>query len=229
MRGQTVKLLLIEDSKPIAELIFDFFEHKGCELDYAMTGRQGLWLAMENRYDCIILDLMLPQIDGLSVCNELRKNNVDTPIIMLTARDTDEDMLTGFRTGADDYIVKPFDLEVLDARLTAVVRRASRDAFKQQLTCGPLMMDLTTHQVFHGETNLALNPSCYRILKLLIQRYPSPVSRDDITSAIWTDEPPEDDVLRKHIYQLRKVVDKPFGTAMIKTLPKVGYAIEVEE
>lgn len=222
-----MKILLIEDSKHIAELIFDFFEDKDYQLDYAMTGRQGLWLANDNQYDCIILDLMLPQIDGLTVCRELRANHNATPVIMLTARDTDQDMLMGFKCGADDYIVKPFDLELLEARLTAVVRRASPDAFKQTLTCGPLEIDLRSRRVFRDNASLSLNPSCFAILKLLMQKYPAPASRDDITRVVWGEEPPEDDVLRKHMYQLRKIVDKPFTQSIIKTLPKIGYAIEL--
>ena len=109
-----MKLLLIEDNKDIAEVIFEYFEQAGAVLDYAANGNQGLELALHESYDCIITDVMLPGKDGLSICAELREQGVNTPIIMLTARDTREDMLLGFHNGADDYVVKPFELELLE-------------------------------------------------------------------------------------------------------------------
>ncbi len=223
-----MKLLLIEDAKDVAELIFDYLEQRHFALDYAVSGSQGFLLASENFYDCIILDLMLPRIDGLTVCKQLRENGLNTPIIMLTARDTNEDMLRGFRYGADDYIVKPFDLELLEARINAVVRRTSQDGFKKRLTCGPLTVDLTTRKVTREGIDISLNPSCFSILALLIRKYPAPASREEIASTLWKDELPDDDLLRKHIYQLRKILDKPFDQHIIKTLPKVGYLIEYE-
>lgn len=227
-----MKLLLIEDNKEVAELIFDYMENissdigDNYDLDYAMSGTQGLWLASENRYDCIILDLMLPGLDGLSLCQQLRDKGVNTPIIMLTARDTNEDILAGLRTGADDYIVKPFDLEVLHARIETVMRRAGNLGFSKQINCGPLIIDVEARKVSREERSLNLNPSCFSILVLLAQKHPAPASREEIIDAIWKDDIPDDDILRKHIYHLRQIVDKPFGSPIIKTLPKVGYSLD---
>lgn len=141
-----MKILLVEDSKAVAEVVYDYFEGTQFEgvaydFDYAPTGSLGFQLAQENRYDCIILDIMLPGMDGISVCKELRALGNDTPIIMLTARDTNQDMLTGLKTGADDYVVKPFDLELLEARIEAVIRRTKGSGFKTSLTVGDLTME----------------------------------------------------------------------------------------
>lgn len=222
-----MKLLLVEDNKDIAELIFDYFEGNGATLDYAANGNQGLALASQGSYDCIILDIMLPGIDGLSICQMLREQGNNAPIIMLTARDTNEDILHGFHGGADDYVVKPFELEVLEARIAALVRRFGGIGFQKQHQCGPIRIDVQTRQVFRDHTQLRLNPTCYALLLLLVQHHPTPISREQIEYHIWDDDPPDEDVLRKHIYQLRQIVDKPFAQPLIKTLPKVGYVLEI--
>lgn len=220
-----MKLLLVEDNKDIAELIFDFFENVGVAMDYASNGIQGLNLASSEDYDCIILDIMLPGLDGLSVCQELREQGNDTPVIMLTARDTNDDTLEGFQHGADDYVIKPFELEVLQARIQAVIRRCSGAGFKKEIVCGSLHIDVQTRAASWDGKPLKLNPTCYAILLLLARSYPNPVQRNDIERHLWGDEPPEEDVLRKHIYHLRKVLDKPFAQELITTIPKVGYAL----
>lgn len=220
-----MKILLVEDNKDIAEMIFDYFETAGVMMDYAANGIQGLSLASQENYDCIILDIMLPGMDGLSLCRELRTQQIDTPVIMLTARDTHQDMLSGFKDGADDYVVKPFALEVLEARIQAVTRRTSGTGFKKDIICGPLRIDVQARSAYRNDCPLKLNPSCYTILLLLARQSPNPVSRKELERQLWGDEPPEEDVLRKHIYQLRKIVDKPFEQELITTIPKIGYAI----
>ena len=137
-----MKLLLIEDHQDIANIIFDFFEIKTYTLDYANNGIQGYELAKQHHYDLIILDVMLPRMDGYMVCQQLRKDGIDTPILMLTARDTREDTLEGFATGADDYLIKPFDLEILEARITALTRRRKGNTAAQILQFGDLFLDL---------------------------------------------------------------------------------------
>ena len=221
-----MKLLLVEDSKEVAEIIYEYFDGDEYDLDYAATGTLGLTLAQENQYDCIILDLMLPGIDGLTICQTIRAEGISTPVIMLTARDTNKDMLKGLQTGADDYIVKPFDLALLEARIIAVLRRSKGTGFNQSLSVGELSLNLKTHTVMREQQPIKLNPSCFKILTLLCQRSPEIVSREDIEKKLWADEPPDQDVLRKHIYQLRIKVDKPFDVEMIKTIPKLGYKIE---
>lgn len=220
-----MNVLLVEDSKNVAEVIFDYFEGGSIELDYAATGTLGLQLAKTNNYDCIVLDLMLPGIDGLKICELLRDEGNDTPVIMLTARDTDDDMLKGFNIGADDYIVKPFNIEVLEARLMSLTRRHSGSGFKTELKHDALKMNLSTYQVWRDGLEIKLSPSCFKILQLLIEKAPEILSRQEIESALWTNDMPDQDVLRKHIYQLRTKVDKPFNSQLIETIPKIGYRL----
>mgnify|MGYP006148729379 CR=1 FL=1 len=220
-----MKVLLVEDCQSVAEVIFDYFEESDIELDYAATGTLGLSLAQSQKFDCIILDIMLPGIDGISLCQQLRAEGNNTPIIMLTARDTNSDMLLGLRQGADDYIVKPFNLELLEARMHSVIRRHSGAGFVTQMTCGPITLDVHTHQVWRGKEEIKLTPIGFKILSLLVKNSPNLVTRQEIESALWSEDLPDQDILRKHIYQLRNKVDKPFNENIIETVPKLGYRL----
>ncbi len=220
-----MKVLLVEDCQSVAEVIFDYFEDSDIELDYAATGTLGLSLAQSQKFDCIILDIMLPGIDGISLCQQLRAEGNNTPIIMLTARDTNSDMLLGLRQGADDYIVKPFNLELLEARIHSVIRRNSGTGFVTQLNCGPITLDINTHQVWRGKQEIKLTPICFKILNVLVKKSPSVVSRQEIEDVLWPDDLPDQDILRKHVYQLRNKVDKPFKENIIETVPKLGYRL----
>jgi len=221
-----MKILLIEDHKEIAAIIFDFMEIKGYEMDHAYNGQQGYDLASRQHYDLIILDIMLPRMDGLSVCNKLRQNGTDTPILMLTAKDTREDVLAGFAKGADDYLLKPFDLEILDARIKALIRRDRGDIAVKSLTFGELELDLGRHILYRNGRSFSLNPTQFILLKLLIKQAPNVVTKEQMSEAIWGDEAPKADILRGHIYQLRCEIDKPFKQDYIKTVPKAGYRLE---
>ena len=161
-----MKLLLIEDHKNIADIIFDYFEIKGYQLDYAHNGLQGYDLARQQHYDLIILDVMLPKMDGLTVCKKLREDGISTPILMLTARDTREDILSGFSQGADDYLVKPFDLDILDARIKALTRRHSGGAGKTSLHFSKLKLNFSNRVLHREGQELSLNPTQFIILKL---------------------------------------------------------------
>lgn len=223
-----MKVLLVEDTQAVAEVIFDYFEETDVELDYAANGHLGLALAQQEAFDCIILDIMLPGMDGLSICQALRDSGNNTPIIMLTARDTNSDMLTGLKQGADDYIVKPFDLELLEARLQAVVRRSSKVGFQQSLNCGPLKIDVATKQVWRDGQEINLNYSAFKILSYIMEQHPAVASKQSIEELLWQDDLPDSDLLRKHIYQLRSKVDKPFAVELIKTVPKIGYKLVID-
>ena len=220
-----MKLLLVEDHQDIAGVIFDFFEIKGYTLDYANNGQHGYELGCANHYDLIILDVMLPKMDGFTVCRQLREQGIDTPILMLTARDTREDTLEGFQHGADDYLVKPFDLDILEARIKALTRRRQGETAVSTLAFGDLRLDLSSHNLMRENCCFALNPTLFTILKLLITRAPKVVSKQELIAALWGDDEPEGNVLRSHIYQLRNQIDKPFKHAYIKTIPKVGYQL----
>lgn len=223
-----MKLLLVEDHQDIAGVIFDFFEIKGYTLDYTSDGKQGYELAKNEYYDLIILDVMLPRMDGFTVCKSLREEGIDTPILMLTARDTREDTLEGFDQGADDYLVKPFDLEILEARIKALLRRKSGMQATSKLKFEQLELDITSHTLVRQGLEFSLNPTQFTIMKQLMLNAPKIVQKEAIIQALWGDDEPEKDVLRSHMYQLRNLIDKPFKHAYIKTVPKVGYQLVSE-
>lgn len=220
------KILLVEDNREIAEIIFDYLELEGITVDYADNGMLGLQLAQKEQFDVIILDLMLPRLDGLSVCNQLRDEGNTTLTLMLTALDSREDMLDGFEHGADDYLTKPFDLDILFARLKALSRRSSGQLATTKIQYGEVSIDVKTRRAYRSDRLLALNPTTYKILALLCQKAPDVVTRQQIFDLLWEDEEPNPTVLRSHIYQLRNQLDKPFDYPILTTLPKVGFRLE---
>jgi len=221
------RVLLVEDNREIAGMLFDYFECAGMELDYADNGELGLKLALENTFDIILLDLMLPRMDGLTVCNKIRDAGNNTPVLMLTALDSREDMLKGFRHGADDYLTKPFDLDILEARMMALIRRYRGTVTSSKLEYGDVSIDQKQHKAYRQNRLLALNPTTYTILEMLVKRAPEVVSREDIAFQLWQENEPNHDVLRSHIYQLRNQLDKPFEEQLLKTITKVGFCLEL--
>lgn len=220
------RVLLVEDNREIAGMLFDYFECAGMELDYADNGELGLTLAMENTFDIILLDLMLPRMDGLTVCNNLREAGNNTPVLMLTALDSRDDMLKGFQHGADDYLTKPFDLDILEARMTALIRRYRGTVASSKLEYGDVSIDQKTRKAYRQDKLLVLNPTTYTILEMLVKSAPDVVTREDIAYRLWEENESNNDVLRSHIYQLRNQLDKPFNTQVLKTVPKVGFRLE---
>ena len=222
-------VLLVEDHRDIAEMVEAYLESKDYIVDYAPDGVSGLRLGENNDYDAIVLDVMLPGIDGLDVCRRLRQESLnDVPVLMLTARDTLSDKLSGFEHGADDYLVKPFDLEELEARLTALIRRHTRSISNDHLDVAGLSFDVTTLRVTRDGVQLTVNPIGLKILGLLMRRSPSVVLRRDIEREIWGNLPPDSDALRSHMYTLRKAVDKPFNTVLIHTVHGAGFRLTDE-
>jgi DNA-binding response OmpR family regulator len=220
----TIRLLIIEDNPDIVENMTDFLESKGYILDFAMDGIGGLHLALTHDYDVIVLDLMLPGMDGITLCRKLRSEaDKQVPVIMLTARDPLDDKLLGFESGADDYLVKPFALKELEARIKVLAKR--RTAENKVLCVADLKMDLGTFEVSRQGKLIDLNNSCSAILKLLMEAAPNVVSRQDLENSLWGDTPPGSDVLRSHMYTLRKKIDKPFDHAMIETVHGVGFRL----
>lgn len=221
------RVLLVEDNREIAGMLFDYFESMEMELDYADNGELGYKLARENDFDIILLDLMLPRMDGLTLCNKLREEGKNTPILMLTALDSREDQLKGFKYGADDYLTKPFDLDILTARMEALLRRYKGTVANTTLSYGEVRIDQKTRKAYRQEKLLALNPTTYTILEMLCLKAPEVVTRDQIAYKLWQEEEPNNDVLRSHIYQLRNQLDKPFSQAILITVPKVGFRLEM--
>lgn len=220
------RVLIIEDHKDIAEMLYDYFERREYELDYASDGRMGYNLACANEYDIILLDLMLPEMDGIDVCRKLREEaKVFTPILMLTARDTLDDKVTGLDVGADDYLVKPFEVRELEARVNALLRRKGSMTKSEVLQVGDLTFDTGTLEVKRGDISLLLSPIGLKILTILLKESPKVVSRNQLEHEIWGDILPDSDTLRSHMYNLRKMVDKPFDTKLLQTIQSRGYRI----
>ena len=231
MTNQTTSLyvLLVEDQLNIARNISDYMEAKGHIFDFANQGQQGLDLALENHYDLIILDLNLPVMDGLQVCQQIRElSNRHIPILMLTARDSIEDKVSGFTVGADDYLTKPFSLQELEVRCMALSRRYLLQT-NDTLIIGPLSLDRKNKQVTRDGQLLNLHSMGFRILTVLAQAYPQVVSRSQLSQKLWGDEPTESDAMRSHIYQLRCVLDKPFDFPILKTVHGVGFALDIKD
>lgn len=222
---QLMKVLLIEDHQQIANIIFEYFEIKGFTLDWTPDGWQGLELAQSGHYDVIVLDITLPHMDGLTLCRKLREGGNDTPVLMLTARDQKEDILAGYEHGTDGYLVKPFDLKVLEARILALHRRHMGSMAARSLRFGSMELDLTTHTLSREGQQFKLNKKLYTIMKLLMLRAPGITTREEIIDEVWADSEPDHDVLRSHIYLLRAQVDKQFDYSYIRTIPKVGYQL----
>lgn len=219
-----MRILVIEDHEDIAANIMDYLESDDHQCDLAHDGIGGLHLALSGDYDAIVLDLMLPGMDGLTLCRKLREAGHTTPILMLTARDTLDDKLEGFDMGADDYLVKPFALQELEARLTALTRRGTLKT-GTVLRLADLEINLGAMEVTRAGKAIELNKTAISILRILVEASPNLVKRQDLIYKLWKDFPPGSDALRSHIYTLRQAVDKPFEQTLIHTVRGVGYRI----
>lgn len=221
-------ILLVEDNADLAGNIIDYLEALGHRLHYAADGEAGLREALVSPVDIVLLDLALPHRDGLSVCAEIRRRaDRRVPILMLTARDTLDDKLSGFAHGADDYLVKPFALAELAARITALALRPQLGQ-SHRLSIGPLIIDRQARVAIRDGQELRLTPLLWKLLLLLAEAWPNPVSRDAVTARLWGDEPPSSDSLRAHVHLLRQVVDKPFDQPLIETVHSVGFRLKAE-
>jgi len=220
-----MKLLIIEDNRSLVANVFDYFEQRGHVLDAAPDGVTGLHLASSNDYDAIVLDWMLPRLDGIGVLRGLREHaGKRTPVIMLTARDGLPDKLSGFEAGADDYLTKPFALPELEVRLKALLAR-SGDPARRVLAVADLELDLDTLEAMRGGQRLQLYPASRKLLEALMRSAPAVVSRERLERVLWGDMPPYNDLLRSHMYELRRAVDSPFKIKLIQTVAGTGYRI----
>jgi DNA-binding response OmpR family regulator len=219
-------LLLVEDHHDIAEMVAAYLERRGYSVDYAADGITGLHLAVSNEYDAIILDLMLPGLDGLELCRKVRTEaRRDVPILMLTARDTLKDTIDGLDAGADDYLIKPFAIHELGARIRALVRRHRGHVAPEILRVGDLSLDNATLTVERSGQVLSLTPIGLKILTILMRASPRVISRRELERQVWGDILPDSDTLRSHLYNLRKSIDKPFTFPLLHTLPGKGYQL----
>ena len=218
-----ISVLLIEDDLDLAQTVMDYLQLEAISCDHASNGAAGLNLLQQNHYDVLLLDLNLPRIDGLTVCERLRNEGSNIPVLMLTARDQLTDKQAGFAAGTDDYLVKPFELKELVMRIHALSRRRSGQT--QLLRCGDLQMNLQQRQLSRADINLHLSPTGWRILELLLRESPNVVSRQRLEIAVWGEEIPDSDSLKVHLHHLRKTIDGGFETSLLHTIPGVGIAI----
>jgi DNA-binding response OmpR family regulator len=220
-----MRILLVEDTKDVAELLFEYFEAQGFDMDYAATGKQGLQLAQQYPYDVIILDVMLPGLSGYQLCQALRQQNNDVPIVMLTARDTQTDIIQGLNLGADDYVVKPFDIAILDARVKAAARRKLTTQWADQLQLPGLELNIRSRQLSGPSATVTLTPIQCSLLTLLMRNAPKAVSRAELERVAWPHDSPDTDLLRRYIYQLRSTLPLVGSQYLVETVPKFGYQL----
>lgn len=226
MENANITILLVEDHRDLAETVILYLENAGLAVDYAADGLTALHLATVNQYDALVLDVMLPGLDGFTLCQRLRDEaGLVIPILMLTARDTLEDKAQGFDGGADDYLVKPFNLPELEMRLRAAVRRYRGDWQEQVLVVGALRLDVRGQRAQRGSLALRLKPTGFRMLRILMRESPKLVTREALEHELWGDSLPDSDALRSHLYQLRKALDKPFRVPMIETVAGMGVRL----
>ena len=224
-----MRVLIVEDHVKMAGLIKRGLRKEGMATDVAANGEDALWRAQATEYDAIILDVMLPGIDGFEVCRRLRDEGVWTPILMLTARDAVRDRVAGLDGGADDYLIKPFSYSELLARLRALVRRGPVER-PAELRVGDLRLDPARRQVWRGEAEIQLSPKEFSILETFMRRPGEVLSRFQLLEHAWDYEyENRSNVVDSYIRLLRRKIDRPFGVESIETVRGVGYRLREEE
>jgi two-component system, OmpR family, response regulator len=224
-----MRVLVVEDEARMARLLKRGLEEEGHAVDVAADGPDGLWMATENRYAAIVLDLMLPGFDGVELCRRLRAQAIWVPVLMLTARDAVGDRVRGLDAGADDYLVKPFSLLELAARLRALARRDDR-ARPAVLAVGDLSLDAATKQAWRGATELQLSPKEFSLLELFLRHPGSVLTRSEIIESVWDFAyDAGSNVVDQYVAYLRRKVDMPFGRHDIETVRGMGYRLRQAE
>jgi DNA-binding response OmpR family regulator len=223
-----MRILVVEDDKHVARAVKRGLEAEGYAVDVAFDGSEGLWLATENAYDAMVLDIMLPGVSGYELCSKLRDARDWTPILMLTAKDAEEDEARALDTGADDFLAKPFSYMVLLARLRALLRRGRRER-PSLLTAGDLRLDPAEHRVWRGDALVELTPRQFALLEFLLRRAGEVLSKREILEHVW-DFAFEGDpnIVEVYVGQLRQRVDRPFGRSSLQTVRHVGYRLDPE-
>ncbi len=218
-------ILLVEDNDALAANVGEYLEARGHRLTYAHDGQAGLSAALDPAVDVAIIDIALPRLDGLELCRALRERaERHVPVLMLTARDTLDDKLAGFDSGADDYLTKPFALAELAARVEALSTRG-RIGSDHRIFIGYLELDRRRRVAVRDGVELRLNPQIWTLLAALAEAYPAAVSRSELTRRLWGDDPPQSDALKSLVHLLRLSLDRPFGRPMLATVHGVGYRL----
>jgi len=220
-----MRVLLVEDELTLADSVRRGLEADGMTVDHVADGLDGLWRAREGEYDAIVLDIMLPGMNGYEVCRQLRADDVWTPILMLTAKDGEYDEADAFDLGADDYLRKPFSHVVLVARLRSLVRRGAA-ARPTTLTVGDLELDPGAMQCRRGDTPIDLTPREFAVLETLLRRAPSVVSKSELLGAVWgMDFDGDPNIIEVYVGYVRRKIDRPFDTETVKTVRGIGYQV----
>jgi two-component system OmpR family response regulator len=220
-----MRVLVVEDDVPLAAAVRRALKHEGIAGDVATKGEDALWMAGATEYDAIVLDVMLPGIDGFDTCRRLRADGVWAPILMLTARDAVEDRVRGLDQGADDYLVKPFSLAELLARLRALVRRGHPER-PVEIEVGDLRLDPATHRVWRGDTEVNLSPKEFALLETFMRRPDEVITPFQLLESAWDyGYENKSNVVQVYVRYLREKIDRPFGVDSIETVRGAGYRL----
>lgn len=224
-----MRVLLVEDDQTIASYIVKGLRESGFSVEHAATGKDGLDLALGGEFDVAIFDIMLPGIDGLTIIAEMRGKGIATPVLILSARQSVDDKVSGLQAGGDDYLTKPFSFVELQARLQALIRRASTTPTSSKLEVGPLTLDRFTHEVQHSGQPLLLQAREYALLEYMMSNAGRVITKTMILDHIWDYSfDPQTNVVEVLVHRLRTKVDKPFGTSLIRTIRGVGYVLNAQ-
>jgi len=227
----TLRVLVVEDENKLAKAIAESLESADWLVSLAASGEEGFFLATNNVFDIVILDLNLPGRDGLEILRSLRQRGWQTPVLMLTARDSLEDRVRGLDSGADDYLVKPFAFPELHARLRALTRRG-RGEETAKLRCGEIEMDRVTRIVTRSGQAIELTPKEFELLEFLLRNKGHVVSREMLARSLWNTRArvvPLDNVIDVHVARLRAKIDIPFANQLIRTVRGVGFSLQEQE
>jgi two-component system response regulator CiaR len=223
-------ILLVEDDGPLQKIVSSILKDEGYTIDLADDGSEGLLMARTGIYDLLIIDIMLPRLDGLSLIKELRKSGFYTPSLILTAKDSVEDKVNGLDVGADDYLVKPFDTQEFLARIRSVLRRAGKLGNEGKMEYGPVVLDIQEHRAFIGENDLKLTIKEYELFHYMIQNREQLLTREQIFDRIWGLESNTGDaIVDLYIHYLRKKLSAFKCDSIIRTIRGVGYMVKAEE
>lgn len=223
-----MRVLVVEDEKRLAAGLKNGLEADGFAVDVALNGTDGLWMAREEPYDAIVLDIMLPELNGHEICSQLRDAGIWTPILMLTARQSEDDEILALNSGADDYLTKPFASAVLIARLRALLRRGARER-PALLEAGDLRLDPAARRAWRGEVEISLTARELALLEFLLRRRGEVVSKTEILAHTWDyDFEGDPNIVEVYIGHLRAKLDRPFGRQSIATLRGAGYRLAAD-
>jgi two-component system OmpR family response regulator len=223
-----MRILVVEDDKKIASFIVNGLKQGGFTVDHANNGQTGMELALASTYDAAVIDVMLPQLDGLSLIERLRQHKVQTPVIILSAKRSVDDRIKGLQRGGDDYMTKPFSFAELLARLHALIRRANHESDPTRFAVGDLALDLLTREVSRGDVKIDLQPREFALLELLMRHNGQVISKTMIIEQVWGySYDPMTNIVDVLVSRLRNKIDRDFDTKLIQTYRGVGYALKL--